>query len=223
MIGLLPLLLRALAVFCARGRGLWLAALLMLVVAASSAWALALPSPPRPVPPLRWPGSGLEDDLGLQTSRPLRRFPFAGTRWVLPTPHGSDTWVLQADGTVASLGAGRVAGGKADGRAGPTVANPGDNHRARRLPHHAFTPDTLRGHWRVHHAVLQVAMSSGVHYTLSLGEDSTTLAGVARRVDALGEGRSPAHQWPARLRRVDAPAAAPALGICCSLWAAKGR
>ena len=143
-----------------------------------------------------------------------QHFPFAGTQWLLPTAAGGHTLVLQADGSVATFGGASRPGavqGAQRGRAGARIrdahrqgAGTGSNAFIYSASEH---PDTLLGHWRVHHGVLQMALSDGAHYTLTLQGGFNTLAGVARRVEAVQtDGQASEWQWPAHLRRAGAPA-----------------
>jgi hypothetical protein len=62
------------------------------------------------------------------------------------------------------------------------------------------------GTWRVSTGVLQLTLSNGSRYALTLRADGTQLSGVGRRVEESGhDDEGSEWQWPAQLRRIGAP------------------
>lgn len=137
-------------------------------------WRMAIP-PHRLLQPVR------DGFVVLPATPQTRSFVFEGTRWLLGGESGPVT--LQADGTVARAAADGTAAG-----AGSVATS---SRGAKAL-----------GHWRVADGVLQLSLTDGTRYALTLRDKPHTLVGVGRRGDDdSAEEEGGEAQWPAQMHR----------------------
>ena len=108
-----------------------------------------------------------------------RGFVFEGTQWLLGGEAGTVT--LQAGGAVVRS----TAGGS------PSAVSASNGPGALAL-----------GHWRCADGVLQLALTDGTRYALTLRDSPHTLLGMGRRADEDdGEDEGGEAQWPAQMHR----------------------
>lgn len=139
-------------------------------------WRMAIP-PHRLLQPVH------DGFVVVQPTVQTRHFAFVGTQWLLGGEAGTVT--LQAGGAVVR-----------------SAAEPGTSPATATRSRSAQT----LGRWRVADGVLQLTLSDGTRYALTLHDSAHTLVGIGRRADEdAPEDEGGETQWPARLHRHGAP------------------